>query len=348
VEFGLFHEFPGAGHGAEAMAFARSFEQIDAAERWGLDAVWLAELHFSPHSLLSAPMVIASAVAARTRRIKIGTAVHVLPLCHPLRIAEEVATLDQVSQGRLIFGVGRSAFPRSYDAYGIPYSESRERFAEILEIVKLAWTQPQFSYQGAYYHFDNVTVQPSPHQRPYPPIRVAASSIDSYAAIGRLGHPILVACRAGTLTELVPLVRSYRDAYKAAGHDGSGEVYLRLPIYVAKTDAEARDDPEESIMQFLRYIADRFKDSASHAGARTIEQRGEQGQRLRTLTYDDALRDKVVVGTPEKVIDRLEALREQLGLAGLLTEVNSGGLIPHDRVMNAMKLLCEKVVPHFK
>jgi alkanesulfonate monooxygenase SsuD/methylene tetrahydromethanopterin reductase-like flavin-dependent oxidoreductase (luciferase family) len=348
VEFGIFHEFPSAAPGAEATAFARSFEQIDAAERLGLDAIWLAELHFSPFSLLSAPIVIASAVAARTRRLKIGTAVHLLPLCHPLRVAEEIATLDHVSCGRLILGVGRSAFPRTYDAYGIPYSESRERFAEILEIVKLAWTQSQSSYHGTYYRFENVMVRPSPYQRPHPPIRIAATSIDSYAAIGQLGHPILVACRTGTLMELAPLVRSYRDAYKAAGHDGSGEVYLRLPIYVATTYADARDEPEESIMQFLRYIGDRFEDSASQTGSRAIEQRGERGQRLLALTYDDALRDKVVVGTPEMVVDRLEALREQLGLTGILAEVNSGGLIPHERIMNAMRLLCEKVIPHFK
>ena len=101
-------------------------------------------------------------LAARTKRVRIGMAVAVLPLAHPLRIAEEVATVDQISHGRLIFGVGRSGFPRTYEAYGVPYGESRDRFAETLEILKRAWTEESFSYKGQYYSFDNVKVTPNP------------------------------------------------------------------------------------------------------------------------------------------------------------------------------------------
>src|SRR5499433_3327500 len=154
-EFGVFHEFSRTARQTEAEAFAQAFAQVDCAERWGLDVIWLAELHFLPErSLLSAPLLIATAIAARTKRIKLGIAVQVLPLCHPLRLAEEVATLDHVSQGRLIFGIGRSGFARTYEAYGVPYAESRERFAETLEIVKLAWTEERFSYRGKYFSYD--------------------------------------------------------------------------------------------------------------------------------------------------------------------------------------------------
>src|SRR5690242_8619382 len=149
MEFGMFHEFPSLPGRTESEAFDEAMEQVDAAERLGLDAMWLAELHFEPRrSVLSAPLSIASAIAARTRRMKIGIAVQVLPLCHPLRLAEEAATVDQLSHGRLIFGVGRSGFPRTYEAYGVPYAESRERFAETLEIVKRAWCVERFSYRG--------------------------------------------------------------------------------------------------------------------------------------------------------------------------------------------------------
>src|SRR5919202_2932707 len=127
----------------------------------GLDAVWLAELHVAPgRSVLASPLVIASAIAARTQRIKVGTAVQVLPLCHPLRLAEEVATVDQISRGRLIFGVGRSGFARTYEAYGIPYAESRERFAEALAILRAAWSAPSFSYQGRWHSYHDVSVTP--------------------------------------------------------------------------------------------------------------------------------------------------------------------------------------------
>src|ERR1700739_2553214 len=118
MEFGIFHEFLTTRAASQAEAFRNSFEQIEAAERWGLDVVWLAEIHMNPtRCLSSAPLTIASAVAARTQRIKVGTAVQVLPLGHPLRLAEETATIDQISNGRLIFGICRSGFPRLYNAY---------------------------------------------------------------------------------------------------------------------------------------------------------------------------------------------------------------------------------------
>ena len=166
-EFGVFHEFQRRPGQSEAEAFDTAFEQVDAAERWGLDAIWLAEIHMAPErSVCSVPMTIASAIAARTKNIKIGTGVQVLPLCQPLRLAEDTATVDHISHGRLIFGVGRSGFPRAYEAYGIPYAESKDRFAETLHVIEQAWSQPRFSYEGHYFNFDNVAVTPKPFQKP--------------------------------------------------------------------------------------------------------------------------------------------------------------------------------------
>jgi len=139
MEIGMFHEFPSMPGRSETEMFDEGMAQIDAAERWGLDVMWLAEIHFAPERThLASPLAIASAIAGRTERMKIGIAVQVLPLCHPLRVAEEAATVDQISHGRLIFGVGRSGFPRTYQAYGIPYEESRERFAETLKSIAAA------------------------------------------------------------------------------------------------------------------------------------------------------------------------------------------------------------------
>ena len=221
MEFGIFHEFLSAGAGSQTEAFAQSFAQIEAAERWGLDIVWLAEIHMNPtRCLLSAPLTVASAIAARTHRIKIGTAVQILPLGHPLRLAEETATIDQISGGRLVFGVGRSAFPRAYDAYGISYQESQDRFAESLDIIKAAWTQPVSSHSGRYWSFENFTLVPRPLQQPHPPIRIAASQPDTYAAIGTLGYPLFSAMRASPMDALPANVRAYREAWRAAGHPG--------------------------------------------------------------------------------------------------------------------------------
>ena len=136
MEFGSFMEFPPVTASGDSAAFDRALDEVETAERVGLDAIWLAELHGAPErSVLSAPMMVASAVAARTSTIKIGIAVQVLPLSHPLRLAEEAATIDQISHGRLIYGIGRSGVVRTYEDYGISYAESRERFAETLEIL---------------------------------------------------------------------------------------------------------------------------------------------------------------------------------------------------------------------
>ncbi len=276
MEFGMFHEFQRVPGQTEEEAFADSFEQVDAAERYGLDVMWLAELHTAPErSVLAAPLTIATAIAARTKRMKIGTAVQVLPLCHPLQLAEEAATVDQISHGRLIFGVGRSGFPRVYQAYGVSYAESRDRFVEVLEILKRAWTQERFSFDGKYYHFRDVYLVPKPYQKPYPEIRVAATSPDTYPANGAQGNPIFCATRLGDLSELGPNLKAYREAWSAAGHPGNGQIFLRVPVYVAATEERARSEPEESVMHFYRYLGERIEESARLEGARAIENRAE-------------------------------------------------------------------------
>lgn len=346
MEIGIFHEFPCQAGQAEDAAFRESFELVDAAERWGLDAIWLAELHFSPNrSVLSDPLTIAAAIAARTERILIGTAVQVLPLGDPLRLAEAGATVDQVSRGRLIFGVGRSGFARAYAAFGVPYEESRERFAETLAVIRAAWSETSFSFHGQFFHYDNVCLTPKPFQRPHPPIRVAANSPDTFPAIGAQGLPLFAAVRLGTLSELAPHLRAYRAAYQAAGHEGRGEVYLRLPLHLADSEAEAIRAPEASIMQFYRGLGAQLEQSAAGPGARAIEQRAERGQQLQTLTYEDVRREKVVVGTPAMVVARLRQLRDELGLDGILAELNCGGMIPHERVRRSLQLLAQEVLP---
>ena len=145
--------------------------------------------------------------------IKIGLGVQVLPLCQPLRLAEEAATVDHISHGRLIFGVGRSGFPRAYEAYGISYGESPERFGEVLEVVKRAWTEETFSFSGKYYTYQDVCVVPKPYHKPHPPIRIASNREDTFISAGRQGYAIFVGARRGTIEEVLPNLRIYRDAW---------------------------------------------------------------------------------------------------------------------------------------
>jgi alkanesulfonate monooxygenase SsuD/methylene tetrahydromethanopterin reductase-like flavin-dependent oxidoreductase (luciferase family) len=348
MEFGVFHEFPSLDHRPDAEAFAEALDVVDGAERWGLDVMWLAELHFDPaRSVLSAPMCVASAIAARTRRMKVGIAVQVLPLCNPLRIAEEAATVDQLSQGRLIFGVGRSGVAKTYEAYNVPYAESRDRFAEALAIIEQAWERPVLSHRGKYFAFEDVTVTPRPFQPGGPPIRIAATSADTFVTAGHQGRPIFLAIRHEDARMFTAAIETYRKAWREAGHPGDGLVYLRAPGYLAATDAAARDEYEASLMHYYRAQGALLADSARRAGVDGADRRAATAERLMTITYPEALRGSVLVGTPDSVADQLRGLRTDLGLAGVLVELNCGGKVHHPHEMEALRLLCQEVKPRF-
>lgn len=237
MQFGMFMEFGMRQGGTHAEAFREGFELVDAAEEWGLDGAWLAELHFNPgRSVLASPITIASSIATRTKRMRVGMAVYVLPLNNPLRIAEEVCTVDQISEGRLELGIGRSGFPGAYDRYGISYNDSRQRFKETLEVLEKVWEGEPFSYQGEMYNFENVLVTPEPYQKPHPPIRIAATTAETFPYMGQQGRPIFVGLRGMNIPELSVCIKEYRKAWEEAGHPGSGDVSLRMPVYAGATE----------------------------------------------------------------------------------------------------------------
>jgi alkanesulfonate monooxygenase SsuD/methylene tetrahydromethanopterin reductase-like flavin-dependent oxidoreductase (luciferase family) len=270
--------------------------------------------------------------------VKIGIAVQVLPLSHPLRRAEDVATVDHLSRGRLDFGVGRSGLPGHYQGFNIPYEESRDRFFETLDILRKAWTQERFSHEGQYYRFRDVCVVPKPYQQPYPPLRVAATTQETYPMMGRLGHRLFVAVRTSSISDLERFIGGYHEAWREAGHAGRGDVALLVPVYIAETARRAREEPESSTMHWFRAIAESLKHS-------TTPQARQQAARLAAVSYDEILGEQVVYGTPDAVLERLSALREALGFTSLLAWMNVGGQIPHPRVLASMRLFAERVTP---
>ena len=340
MEFGLFYDFDIQKGTTQAETFERSFNQIEESERMGVDTIWLAEVHFSPYSVLSSPLIVASSVATRTSRVRIGIAVQVLPLTNPLRVAEEAATLDQISRGRLDFGVGRSGLTRYYKGYNIDYSESSGRFQEAMEIITKAWGDGPFSHEGEFYSYQDVSVEPKPYQGPNLPIWVAAASADTFSMVGSMGYPIFVSTTTEG-PELIERLKLYRDAWRDAGHPGSGDVLLRIPAYVSENAEKARSEPEASTMYMIGY-------SAAQIGSAPSREVTERLERLAKVTYEEVLRHKVMHGMPEEVVERIQGYKEELGITGLVLEMNYGGQIPNELVLRSIRQLTEKVMPEFK
>jgi alkanesulfonate monooxygenase SsuD/methylene tetrahydromethanopterin reductase-like flavin-dependent oxidoreductase (luciferase family) len=352
MDIGLMMDSDYREHQTERQAFDEVLTTADLAETLGFDGIWLAERHFSPPrgaaliaSVGSAPLLLATAIATRTSRLRIGTAVLLLPLGHPVRLAEEVATLDHLSQGRLDLGVGRSSFPRAYDGYNIPYAESRERFREYLEVMRLAWTQPRFSYTGTFYTCQDLEVIPKPVQRPHPPIHQAAATRATFVAVGTMGLSLLVALVGTAVSELASVIATYQAAWQAAGHPGLGEVRLRLPIYVAETLHRAQADPHPSVMAYYKRLRQGYLRSPQRFES---AERSARATQLATLTYEEVMRERVVFGTPSHVAERLRTLQQTLGLAGIIIEPNVGADIPLDRVTRSMHLFAREVVPQLR
>jgi alkanesulfonate monooxygenase SsuD/methylene tetrahydromethanopterin reductase-like flavin-dependent oxidoreductase (luciferase family) len=288
---------------------------------------------------MAAPLIGASAVAARTARIKVGLAVQVLPLANPLRIAEEAAIVDHISEGRLVFGVGRSSFIESYEGYNIPYAESRGRFAESLEVILKAWGDEPFSYEGEFYQFHDVDLVPKTFQKPHPPVRVAVESRDTFALTGSLGYPIFMRHQM-EIPQLQDLLHQYREARHLAGFSGPNDVILQVGAYVAETPEQAYADPQASTMHRVRVIQqnlDRVGDQETY----------ERLRRSSQVSYDELL-PRLAFGTPEAVAEKIQRYRDDLGITGISVDLNPGGQIPHDRVMNSLRLFAEEVVPRFR
>ena len=342
MDFGMFTEFHVREGMTQADAFDEHLKEVEVAEEMGLDSVWLAEYHFAPQrSVISAPLMIGSAIAARTKRIRIGGAVFVVSLYNPLRMAEEAATLDHISKGRFEFGVGRSALTMFYRGYNLDYEETRDRFFEGLDIVLKAWTNEKFSHDGQYWQFHDVEVVPKPYQKPFPPVRVGVLSRETFALLGEMGHYISF-FGAAPIPDLKEQVIEYRTAWKEAGHPGNSDANMRIAVYVAETEEKARSEPEASAKHQQEY------DYRVTSAYMTTPERVARSRASAQAPYEELLGRRLIAGTPERVTDQLMAYHEELDLSGMIVEFNFGGQIPYDRVLNSMQLFCNKVIPKFK
>lgn len=340
MDFGMFSMFTTREGDTQGDTFREWFSLVRLAEDAGLDTFWFGESHFRPHrAVLASPLIGASAAAAITHRIGIGLAVQVLPLANPLRVAEEAAMVDHISNGRLLFGVGRSSFLESYQGYNVDYGESRSMFFEALEVIQKAWTETPFSFQGDHYSFQDVDLVPKPLQTPYPPIRVAVESRETFSLIGSLGLPIFIRHQMD-VPELRELLGKYKTERDLAGYPGPNDVILQLAAYVDETTEKARSVPEASTMRQRRLVA-------AGLSAAADEETYERLRRISETTYEDVL-TRVAYGTPEEVVERIQEYREELDITGVSLDMNPGGQLTREQVEASVRLLAEKVMPGFK
>jgi alkanesulfonate monooxygenase SsuD/methylene tetrahydromethanopterin reductase-like flavin-dependent oxidoreductase (luciferase family) len=253
-----------------------------------------------------------------------------------------------LSAGRLDFGVGRGSIPSQFHGFRVPVSENRARFDESLDIIRRAWTEERFSYRGAFYQVENVSVVPRPIQRPHPPIRVAVHSAESFAHIGDRGLPIY----SGTTTTPLPQLREYMTLYRerltAAGHAWrDDQMALMLPVHVAATASAARDAMRPGVLQYYRNLETIF--------AQLPDAYGDHLPRLKTiretlasLPYEKFCRDQGVFGDAVEVVDRLQAARDEFGLSQIICWFDQGSRLPRAEVERAMRQFADEVMPKLR
>ena len=347
MRFGLFFQAPERPGETHAQRFAEMFELAALAESLGFDVAWLAEIHFGgAFSLLSNPLMVVPAIAQRTRRIRIGTAVTLLPLHHPLACAEQAATADSSRAGGSSSGWAAAPSPASSTASACRSAENRARFDECLEIIRLAWTQERFSYHGAFYQVENLAVVPRPLQRPHPPIRVAVHTPESFAHIGDLGLPIY----SGTTTTPLPLLREcmaiYREQLAAAGHAwGAEQMALMLPVHVGRHVGGARATPCGPACCSTTRTSRRSSRACPTPTATTCPGSRSSGRRSRICPTRSSAATRPCSATPRRWSTACRRAREEFGLSQIIGWFDQGAMLPRAEVERAMRRFAEQVMP---
>jgi alkanesulfonate monooxygenase SsuD/methylene tetrahydromethanopterin reductase-like flavin-dependent oxidoreductase (luciferase family) len=346
MQFGLFYQAPDAPGHTHAERFAEMLDLIAYGETLGFDVAWMAEIHFGgAFSLLSNPLMVIPVIAQHTRRIRLGTAVTLLPLHHPLSCAEQAATADLLSGGRLEFGVGRGSIPTQFHGFGIPVAENRARFDEALEIIRLAWTSERFSYTGTFYQVENLAVVPRPLQQPHPPIRVAVHTEESFAHLGDLGLPIYSGTTTTPMAQLRDYMALYRARLQAAGHPWRhDQMALMLPLHVAATGSTARAAMRPGVQRYYQNLLTIFSQLPASYGEHLPRLRLLQ-ENVANLPFERFCQQHGVFGDTHECIDRLQAVRDEFQLSQIICWFDQGCMLPLDEVKRAMQQFVDQVMP---
>jgi alkanesulfonate monooxygenase SsuD/methylene tetrahydromethanopterin reductase-like flavin-dependent oxidoreductase (luciferase family) len=321
-------------------------EQVLLAEELGYDRVWLTCHHFTSFSRPSSLLTL-SYLAAKTHRIRLGIGVSVLPLEHPLKVAEDVAVLDHLSGGRVDLGVGRGIQPEAFHGFDVPMSESTERFAEALEIIRRAWTEERFSYSGTYWQVPELTVFPRPLQQPHPPIwhvGISPGSIERAAASGLNG---LIGTYMNTLDEVRQDMEIWRDHVNGNG-TGRALVAHNELVYVGETDEGAEAEAKPSGLFYSREAGSTWQGDEDEDGGlpdnydhwRTL------ADRTARLEWPDLFANRSLIGSPATVTAKVAQL-QSWGVDELIVFSSFGGM-PHEQTCRSLRRFAERVMPEFR
>jgi probable F420-dependent oxidoreductase len=310
--------------------FEETIRECERAEADGFASVWLGEHHDSS-TLYPTPLIGLAAIASRTRRLRLGTGVLLLPLHHPLAVAEEAAMVDVISGGRLVLGVGAGYAPDEFAAFGVSIQERAGRMDEAVPLIQRLWTEERVTHRGRHYGVTDATVRPRPVQRPRPPIWFAGWVPPAIRRAGRLGDGWLGGPSA-TLDELAGCATMYREARHAVGNDpGAGDVAVMRYVFVAESLKRARTVAGPA---FIRCFEDTYFRWPHPVVKRPP---GE-------LTIERLAEDRIVLGDPARCIDQLRRIQEALGTTHLICRISAPG-IPREAAEASMALFTREVMP---
>jgi probable F420-dependent oxidoreductase len=308
--------------------------EAQLAEQVGFDAILVGEHHQHRDGFLPSPLIVSTAIAARTQRIRVGTGILLLPLYHPVHVAEDAATLDIVSKGRLILGLGVGYQAGDFGAFSVPMAQRVSRMEEGIEIIRACWTQDAFSYHGRRFQLDNVTVYPKPVQRPHPPIWVGAMADDSIRRAAQYGDGWLT----GLTQSMQNIVQQARAYTTYAGElRRPARIMLMRDAWVAETRKQAEEEYGPEVLTAYRYYWK--SDSLSFRGITSEAD----------FTLEKMAPERIILGSPAEVVDQLQRWQEAIGAEMFifrLRQAHSGGP-PHDTILRAIRLFGEKVLPKF-
>jgi natural product biosynthesis luciferase-like monooxygenase protein len=323
--------------------YAHWLEQIDAAEDLGFDSFWATEHHFRYFGgMLPNPQLLLAGAAGRTKRMRLGSAVTLLPMHHPLRIAEDFAMVDLLSGGRLNFGAGRGMHPLEYTVFNADWNTAQLRLPEGLDIILRAWTEDEFQWTGEHYRYPKLAVFPKPLQKPHPPIYVTANrDPESFQMVGRRGHHLMTLPWIFTNEVQRTRVEVYLDALRLAGHDPeSKEIFVMYPAYIAESDRQARIEVLDPWHRWRTFALDAMGLDPSKGDAYT--------RIVHHLDYDAMIRDcRGVFGGPETCTRILRRIMEIIRPTHIGLVFHFGGL-SQKNVLKSMERFARSVLPELR